>query len=82
MPGPCQRGGNGIAGGGGDYLSNESMYRANRLRLGLSATAVLGGHLHTPVLGQPVDPTALTDAAFERDRRVIADQVAALVSVI
>ncbi|TQM82056.1 pyrrolidone-carboxylate peptidase [Saccharothrix saharensis] len=70
------------SGSGGDYLSNESMYRANRLRLGLSATAVLGGHLHTPVLGQPVDPTALTDAAFERDRRVIADQVAALVSVI
>ena len=70
------------SGSGGDYLSNESMYRANRLRLGLSATSVAGGHLHTPVLGQPVDPAALTDAAFERDRRAIADQVAALVSVI
>ncbi|MER5261091.1 hypothetical protein ABTZ99_03265 [Actinosynnema sp. NPDC002837] len=69
-------------GSGGDYLSNESMYRANRLRLGLNATAVAGGHLHTPVLGQPADPAALTDAAFERDRRAIADQVVALVSVI
>lgn len=70
------------SGSGGDYLSNESMYRANRLRLGLSATATAGGHLHTPVLGQPADPAALTDAAFERDRRAIADQVRALVSVV
>ncbi len=70
------------SGSGGDYLSNESMYRANRLRLGLNATAVAGGHLHTPALGQPADPAALTDAAFERDRRAIADQVTALVSVI
>ncbi|WP_367134038.1 hypothetical protein [Saccharothrix sp. HUAS TT1] len=69
------------SGSGGDYLSNESMYRANRLRLGLSATATAGGHLHTPVLGQPADPAALTDPAFERDRRAIADQVVALVSV-
>ncbi|NUT52189.1 MAG: hypothetical protein HOV94_33575 [Saccharothrix sp.] len=70
------------SGSGGDYLSNESMYRANRLRLGLGATTTAGGHLHTPVLGQPADPTALTDQEFERDRRVIADQVAALLSVI
>jgi pyrrolidone-carboxylate peptidase len=69
-------------GSGGDYLSNESMYRANRLRLGLHATTTAGGHLHTPVLGQPADPTALTDPTFERERRAIADQVVALVSVI
>ncbi|KOX35134.1 hypothetical protein ADK67_01200 [Saccharothrix sp. NRRL B-16348] len=69
-------------GSGGDYLSNESMYRANRLRLGLGATTTAGGHLHIPVLGQPADPTALTDAAFELERRAIADQVTALVSVI
>ncbi|XVS64390.1 hypothetical protein ACQPYE_40155 [Actinosynnema sp. CA-299493] len=69
-------------GSGGDYLSNESMYRANRLRLGLSATTTAGGHLHTPVLGQPADPAALTDAVFEHDRRAIVDQVTALVSVI
>ncbi|MFD5826795.1 hypothetical protein [Lentzea sp. NPDC060358] len=70
------------SGGGGDYLSNESMYRANRLRTGWGATDVLGGHLHTPVLGQPADPAALTDAAFEKQRRDIADQVKALVSVV
>nr|WP_089948449.1 hypothetical protein [Lentzea xinjiangensis] len=70
------------SGGGGDYLSNESMYRANRLRIGYGATNVLGGHLHTPVLGQPADPAALTDAAFESQRRDIADQVRALVSVV
>ncbi|MEV6716382.1 hypothetical protein AB0M48_30595 [Lentzea sp. NPDC051208] len=70
------------SGGGGDYLSNESMYRANRLRIGYGATNVLGGHLHTPVLGQPVDPAALTDPAFEKQRRDIADQVKALVSVV
>ncbi|CAL9664515.1 putative protein [Actinosynnema sp. ALI-1.44] len=68
-------------GSGGDYLSNESMYRANRVRLGLGSTAA-GGHLHTPVLRQPADPTALTDAAFEAERRAIADQVRALVSVV
>ncbi|MEV6240353.1 hypothetical protein [Lentzea sp. NPDC051838] len=69
-------------GGGGNYLSNESMYRANRIRIGYGATNVLGGHLHTPVLGQPADPAALTDAAFEKQRRDIADQVKALVSVV
>ncbi|MCP2256868.1 Pyrrolidone-carboxylate peptidase (N-terminal pyroglutamyl peptidase) [Streptoalloteichus tenebrarius] len=67
------------AGSGGDYLSNESMYRANRLRLGLGATDVRGGHLHTPVLGLPDSGTALTDPAFERRRRAIADQTVALV---
>ena len=70
------------SGGGGDYLSNESMYRANRVRLGLGATGVLGGHLHTPVLSQPMDPTALTDAPFEAQRRDIANQVVALVGVV
>jgi pyrrolidone-carboxylate peptidase len=70
------------SGGGGDYLSNESMYRANRLRIGYGAKNVLGGHLHTPVLGQPADPAALTDSAFEKQRRDIADQVKALVSVV
>ena len=70
------------SGGGGDYLSNESMYRANRVRLGLGATGVLGGHLHTPVLNQPLDPAALTDAPFEAQRRDIANQVVALVGVV
>ena len=67
-------------GGGGDYLSNESMYRANRVRVGLGATGVLGGHLHTPVLGFPNDPVALTDADFQARRVDIADQTIALVT--
>ena len=66
------------SGGGGNYLSNESMYRANRVRLGLGATGVAGGHLHTPVLGQPADPAALTDADFESRRQAIAAQVVTL----
>ena len=41
------------SGGGGNYLSNESMFRSNRVRVGLGLTSVAGGHLHTPVLGQP-----------------------------
>ncbi|EWM14959.1 secreted protein [Kutzneria sp. 744] len=67
-------------GGGGDYLSNESMYRSNRVRIGLGATAVRGGHLHTPVLGEPAGSTALTDAVFEARRTAIADQTVALVT--
>ncbi|GLZ33140.1 hypothetical protein Lesp02_53280 [Lentzea sp. NBRC 105346] len=70
------------SGGGGNYLSNESMYRANRVRVGMGATNVLGGHLHTPVLGQPADPAAITDPAFELERRNIANQVVALVSAV
>jgi pyrrolidone-carboxylate peptidase len=65
-------------GGGGNYLSNESMYRSNRVRLGLGANGVRGGHLHTPVLGVPADPAALTDTAFENRRRAMADQAVAL----
>ena len=66
------------SGGGGNYLSNESMYRCNRVRLGLGLTGVAGGHLHTPVLGEPADPAALTDAAFESRRQAIAAQVITL----
>ncbi|MEU5266832.1 hypothetical protein [Amycolatopsis sp. NPDC021455] len=66
------------SGGGGNYLSNESMFRSNRVRLGLGLTSVAGGHLHTPVLGQPADPVALTDADFEARRQAIATQVIAL----
>lgn len=66
------------SGGGGNYLSNESMFRANRIRLGLGLTSVAGGHLHTPVLGQPTDPAALTDPDFESRRQAIAAQVITL----
>ncbi|WP_328649713.1 hypothetical protein OHS58_22460 [Amycolatopsis sp. NBC_00348] len=66
------------SGGGGNYLSNESMFRANRIRLGFGLTSVAGGHLHTPVLGQPTDPAALTDPDFESRRQAIAAQVITL----
>src|SRR6185312_10016820 len=68
------------AGSGGDYLSNESFYRANRLRLGLRATRVKGGHLHVPVLGLPSNATDLTDPAFESRRRDIVAQTGELVA--
>ena len=67
------------AGTGGDYLSNESMYRSNRLRLALGADDVPGGHLHVSALVDPADPAALTDEAFEADRRAVVDQTVALV---
>ena len=67
------------AGTGGDYLSNESMYRSNRLRHGLHAWDVPGGHLHVSALRYPQAPDALTDAAFEDDRRAIVEQTVALV---
>lgn len=68
------------AGTGGDYLSNESMYRSNRLRQGLHAWEVPGGHLHISALEYPDDPTLLTDPAFEADRRAVVDQTVALVT--
>ena len=67
------------AGTGGDYLSNESMYRSNRLRQGLHAWDVPGGHLHISALEYPADPTVLTDPAFEADRQAVVDQTVALV---
>ncbi|GAB2574274.1 pyroglutamyl-peptidase I [Microlunatus antarcticus] len=68
------------AGTGGDYLSNESMYRSNRLRQALHAWDVPGGHLHISALEYPGDPTVLTDPAFEADRRAVVDQTVALVA--
>ncbi|WP_299038063.1 hypothetical protein [uncultured Pseudokineococcus sp.] len=66
------------AGGGGDYLSNESMYRANRLRLAMGRDDVLGGHLHTPTLVYPWEGAEISNAAFEAHRRAVVDQVVAL----
>ncbi|WP_236004985.1 hypothetical protein [Amycolatopsis pittospori] len=68
------------SGGGGNYLSNESMYRSNRLRTGLGLTGIAGGHLHTPVLGTPTDPAALTDAGFEGRRAAITSQIVSLLT--
>ncbi|WP_245757497.1 hypothetical protein [Amycolatopsis xylanica] len=67
------------SGGGGNYLSNESMYRSNRVRVGLGID-LPGGHLHTPVLGTATAPGDITDDAFVARRKAIADQVVALVT--
>jgi hypothetical protein len=64
---------------GGNYLSNESMYRTNRLRLGAGLTEMPGGHLHISALVYPDDPGVLTSPAFEEDRQAVVDQTAALV---
>ncbi|WP_067510475.1 hypothetical protein [Actinoplanes sp. TFC3] len=72
-------GGQAQSGGGGNYLSNESMYRSNRLRLELGATDIAGGHLHISALVYPVDPLVLIDDAFAADRAATIEQTVALV---
>jgi hypothetical protein len=67
------------SGGGGNYLSNESMYRSNRLRLALRATDIPGGHLHISALVYPVDPLVIIDPAFAADRAQTIEQTLALV---
>jgi pyrrolidone-carboxylate peptidase len=67
------------SGGGGNYLSNESMYRSNRLRLALGATDVPGGHLHISALVYPADPLVIIDDAFSADRAATIEQTVALV---
>lgn len=64
---------------GGNYLSNESMYRTNRLRLGTGHKSLPGGHLHISALVYPTDPGALTSPDFEADRKAVVDQTVALV---
>ncbi|HEV7899922.1 MAG TPA: hypothetical protein VGP31_18970 [Planosporangium sp.] len=67
------------SGGGGNYLSNESMYRSNRLRLALGATDIRGGHLHISALVYPQDPLVVIDPAFASDRAQTIEQTVALV---
>ena len=63
---------------GGSYLSNESMYRTNRLRLGAGLDALPGGHLHISALIYPQDENLLTSKRFERDRKAVVHQTIAL----
>ncbi|SDT06888.1 hypothetical protein [Actinoplanes derwentensis] len=72
-------GGQASSGGGGSYLSNESMYRSNRLRLALGATDIPGGHLHISALLAFADPAALLDPAFAADRAATIEQTVRLV---
>jgi hypothetical protein len=67
------------SGGGGNYLSNESMYRSNRLRLALGATDIPGGHLHISALVYPTDPLVIIDDTFAADRAATIEQTVALV---
>jgi hypothetical protein len=80
------------AGGGGDYLSNESAYRNTLLRdvFGLGIPA---GHIHVPVMnnyfngtaaagGQPRDDNAVSDARFEAYRTAIVAQGEKLLLVV
>lgn len=67
------------SGPGGSYLSNESMYRSNRLRQGLQAWDVPGGHLHISSLVYPKDLSVLTSPEFEADRKAVVDQTVELV---
>ena len=67
------------SGGGGNYLSNESMYRSNRLRLALGATDIPGGHLHISALVYPADPLVIIDDTFAADRAATINQTVALV---
>ncbi|OYD09872.1 hypothetical protein [Paludifilum halophilum] len=68
------------SGGGGSYLSNESQYRSNRLRIALGADDIPGGHLHNAALqNYPEDKNVYIDAKFREERRATVDQTVALV---
>ena len=77
--GPPTPGWRAFSGGGGNYLSNESQYRSNRVRIGLGALDVPGGHLHTPPQTYAADRTVLLDDEMRQLRHDIADQAVALV---
>ena len=77
--GPPTPGWRAYSGGGGNYLSNESQYRSNRVRIGLGALDVPGGHLHTPPQTYAADRTVLLDDEMRQRRHDIADQAVALV---
>ncbi len=63
------------AGSGGDYLSNESAYRATLLRDALGLTIPVG-HIHTPIMTrfEPGSSDAITDERFEAYRTAIVHQ--------
>ena len=62
------------------FLSNESQYRSNRVRLGLGADDVAGGHLHIASLEfYPKDKSVYIDPDFQNHRTVTVDQTVELV---
>jgi len=77
--GPPTPGWRAFSGGGGNYLSNESQYRSNRVRTGLGALDVPGGHVHTPAQTYAEDRTVLLSEEMRQRRHDIADQAVAIV---
>ncbi|WP_028782212.1 hypothetical protein [Thalassobacillus devorans] len=68
------------AGGGGSYLSNESQYRSNRVRLGLGAYDIPGGHLHVAAQEHyPEDTSVYITEEFKEFRMDTVDQTVELV---
>jgi len=70
-------------GGGGDYLSNESAYRATLLRDVLGAPVSVG-HVHMPVMTRFEDghDDRVTDAKFEAYRTAIVAQAKLILEAI
>lgn len=72
-----------FSGSGGNFMSNESMYRANRLRRAMGHDDLPGGHLHTPIVRFPKKTkTEITDSTWEATLKTTTDQVVALVSTL
>jgi hypothetical protein len=71
------------SGSGGDYLSNESAYRATLLRDALNLT-IPAGHIHTPVMSrfQTGNDGAITDAKYEAYRTAIVQQGRLLIEAV
>ncbi|WP_173916871.1 hypothetical protein [Halobacillus sp. Marseille-Q1614] len=68
------------SGGGGSYLSNESQYRSNRVRLGLGAYDIPGGHLHVAAQeNYPEDSDVYITEDFREFRQTTVDQTVELV---
>ncbi|WP_371017411.1 hypothetical protein [Pseudalkalibacillus sp. JSM 102089] len=67
-------------GGGGSYLSNESQYRSNRVRIGIGAYDIPGGHLHVAAQEYyPEDPSVYITDEFQKFRQATVDQTVELV---
>lgn len=68
-----------VAGGGGDYLSNESAYRTTALRDALEADTKQG-HIHVPVLNGDANGEPLADMRADIVAQTLALVVAAATS--
>lgn len=68
-----------LAGGGGDYLSNESAYRTTALRDALEADTKQG-HIHVPVLSGDASGEPLAEMRSDIVSQTLALVVAAATS--